>query len=250
MEVASTSDIDADRDSPSFKDQTTENIPIYNNAPTTINAPKSTNVTNATNTSNTKNKKKKSKATKNKMYQKKWNETIENLRKNVCPQCGKQRNKLVMQETYLDYILDDDTLVEEGLQGDVSIIACKKCWEAIRHTQDTAQLEHKDVDIKMRDKDIKILRLKLDFYSDSEGDVYSEDESEDSEREESSSDDEDSEERTDGKERGRTLDKKQLNHSDETEAETKKETKNETQKEKEDRVFNFKNLKLNLKKKK
>jgi len=192
-----------------------------------------------------------SKKTTKKMYQKKWNETVENLRKNVCPQCGKQRNKLIMQETYLDYILDEDTLREEDLQGDVSVIACKRCWEAIRHTQDVAQLEHKDTDIKLRDKDIKILRLKLDFYSDSEGDVYSdeyESDSECSEREESSSDEDDEEERTDGKDRGRSLNKKQLNHS--CAAEPANAAAQETQKEKEERVFNFKNLKLNLKKKK
>jgi hypothetical protein len=184
-------------------------------------------------------------ARKRNIYQKKWNETVEKLQKNICPQCGKQRNKLLIQETYLDYILNEDIIHEEDLIEEVKIIACKRCWEHIRHAQDEAVIQHKDLELKMKNKDIKILRLKLDFYSDSEGDITESECESDNEtcencekREDSSPDDEYPE----NYQRGRSPTVKQTESSN-ADPEDERNPANES------KVFNFRNLKVNLKKK-
>lgn len=91
---------------------------------------------------------------------------ILNLKQNICPQCQKKRDKLAIRSTYLDYIIEESDEVK-----DIVFIACNKCWENVKSEHNQAIIQHKDLEIKLKNKDIKILRLKLDMYSDSEGDV-------------------------------------------------------------------------------
>jgi len=149
---------------------------------------------------------------KRKLNQNRWNKIVANLKNNICPQCEKRREKLDMHKTYIDCAIDDERAY------DVQIIMCNKCLRNIRDAQNDAIIEFKDLEIKMQKKDIKILKLKLDLYSDSDGD------------ESASEVDSDYESDIDP------------DLYDDKDCQNEKETSRE-----EDKVFNFKNLKVKTK---
>jgi hypothetical protein len=149
---------------------------------------------------------------KQRLRQKRWNETVEKLRKNICPQCDKIRSKLDMYPTELDSNFDDSF--------EVQIIMCNKCLADVKNAQNDSVIQYKDMELEMKDKDIKILKLKLDFYSDSDGDVYSDDDSDVS---------------CDCEERGRRNQRRNCDYE-------------QSEDEENEKVFSFKNLKIPIKK--
>lgn len=251
-----------------------EDLPAFNPSKETtpVEAPKDP-APNTEKLCNPYSEKRLSKKQRRQAHQKKWNETLDKLKKNVCPQCNKPRPKLEMRETYLDYILEASDEIK-----DIRFIACNKCWERVKGDQNEAIIQHKNMEIKLKDKDIKILRLKLDFYSDSEGDVEYTDSEEESEESQYDESDEDSDESScpeledtsdtyndthetaqndqNNRNNNNAKNNKNNNNAKNNKKDNKKDDKKNSKKDNKkdqndannDKVFTFKNLKVNTKK--
>lgn len=150
----------------------------------------------------------------------KWTKTLDKLKNSICPQCF-MKKPLTMSKTFLEF-----SLREKGVDTDVNIIACNDCMYLIKIAHKDAELEHKNTQILIQEKTNRILKLKLEFYSDEDTD---DDDNEDDDNEDDDNEDDDNED------------------NDNEDDDNNTTPKNEKKEQKESKVFDFKTLKIKTK---